>query len=348
MYMDTMHLPRSGGFSYIVQGQCSLTHYSEFRMLRKETTQALGDWIFQDILCRWGTLVEIVSDNGKPLIAMLGHLEKKYLVKHIRISGYSSRANGIVERSHFDVRQALFKALDGAENKWAQVAQSVFWSEHVTPRRRMGCSPYFAVTGTHPLLPFDIVEANYLHPPPDLLLSTTDLVACRAIALQKRQEDLSALKDQVHTAQNLAAIQFERKHGKVICDFDFKRGDLVLVRNTAIEKALNRKMRPRYFGPMIVISRNHGGAYIICDLDGTLAHTPIAAFRVVPYFARRSIDLPDLDQHIDVSVARLRKLEATTMPDSDDHGMLESLDYSTGDDGPYLHDEEEDILFGAR
>ncbi|KAJ6618390.1 hypothetical protein B0H10DRAFT_1248119 [Mycena sp. CBHHK59/15] len=28
----------------------------------------------------------------------------------------------------------------------------------------MGCSPYFAVTGTHPLLPLDISEATYLLP----------------------------------------------------------------------------------------------------------------------------------------------------------------------------------------
>ena len=50
MYMDTMHLPQSGSFSYIIQGCCSLTHYLEFRMLWKETAQAIGDWIFQDIL----------------------------------------------------------------------------------------------------------------------------------------------------------------------------------------------------------------------------------------------------------------------------------------------------------
>jgi hypothetical protein len=160
-------------------------------MLRKETMQAIGDWIHQDILCRWGTIMEIVTDNGKPFVAALGHLEKKYNVKHIRISGYNSRANGIVERSHFDVQQALFKASDGVESKWSQAAQSVFWSEWVTPRKRMECSPYFAATGTHPLLPFDIVEANYLGPPPESLLSTTDLIARRAIALQKRQEDLA-------------------------------------------------------------------------------------------------------------------------------------------------------------
>lgn len=181
----------------------------------------------------------------------------------------------------------------------------------------MGCSPYFAATGTHPLLPLDIVEANYLLLPPDAMLSTTELIAQRAIALQKRQDDLNKLHSRVHKARNMAAIRFERDHPTKIHDFDFKRGALVLIRNTAIEKALNRKMRPRYFGPMIVVSHNKGGAYIVCDLDGTLTHAPIAAFRVLPYFAREILILPDLEQHLDVSVARLRELERSTAPDPD-------------------------------
>ena len=154
----------------------------------------------------------------------------------------------------------------------------------------MGCSPYFVVTGTHPLIPLDIVEANYLLPPPGSMLSTTDLIARRAVALQKRQEDLVRLRDRVHEARNRAVVRFEREHSATVHDFDFQHGNLVLVRNTTIEKALNRKMRPRYFGPMIVVTRNRGGAYILCDLDGTVAHSPIAAFRLVPYFPRREID----------------------------------------------------------
>ena len=318
MYMHTMHLPCSGGFNYIVQGRCLLTHYPEFRMLRKETVQALGDWIFQDILCRWGTLVEIVSDNGKPFVAALGYIKKKYHIKHIRISGYNSRANGIIERLHFDVRQALFKAANGEQSKWSQVTYSAFWSECVTPRRRMGCSPYFAVMGTHPLLPFDIIEANYLLPLPGSLLTMTDLIACQAIALQKRQEDLARLKERVHAACNRAAIHFEHKHSATIQDFNFNRSDLVLIRNTAIEKALNCKMRPRYFRPMIVLSRDMGGAYIVCDLDGTLLHAPIAAFRVIPYFAWQEIDAPDLELFIDTSNERISDMEHTTFADPDD------------------------------
>lgn len=87
-------------------------------MLCNETSAALTDWIFEDILVCWGTLVEIVSDNGPAFVKALTHLTKKYHVSHIQISGYNSHVNGIVERPHFDVQQALFKAADKDQSKW--------------------------------------------------------------------------------------------------------------------------------------------------------------------------------------------------------------------------------------
>ena len=318
VYMDTMHLTPSSGYKYIVQGRCSLTHWPEWEMLRNESAKSLARFILHNIIYRWGTLLEIVTDNGAPFVKAMDFLSRQYHIKHVRISGYNSRANGLVERSHFDVRQALFKACDGDQTKWSSSAYSVFWAERVTVRRRMGCSPYFATTGTHPLLPFDIAEASYLLPPPDSTLSTTDLIVRRAIALQKRRLQLTELYSKVFEARRKAAVIFEREHSHTIRDYDFKLGDLVLVRNTAIEKALNRKMRARYLGPCIVISKNRGGAYILAELDGAVFDRPTAAFRVIPYFARRSITLPPLDDLLDVSSARLEELENSLLADPEE------------------------------
>jgi hypothetical protein len=234
MYMDSMHMPPAGGFRYIAQGRCSLTHYPEFRMLRSESAKTLGDWIFEDILCRWGALSEIVSDNGAPYIKALDYLAKRYHIHHIHISGYNSRANGTVEHSHFDVHQALFKAAEGDQAHWHQATYSVFWADRITTRKRICYSPYFAVTGTQPILPFDIIEATYLLLPPASLLSTTDLITRRAIALQKRQEHLTMLNSAVFDAHQHAAKQFEHDHNATIRDFNFQRGALVLIRNTRL------------------------------------------------------------------------------------------------------------------
>ena len=43
-------------------------------------TKTIRDWIFEDILCRWGTLCEIVTDNGPVFIKALAYLEKWYHV----------------------------------------------------------------------------------------------------------------------------------------------------------------------------------------------------------------------------------------------------------------------------
>jgi hypothetical protein len=154
---------------------------------------------------------------------------------------------------------------------------SVFWAKRVTPRKHMECSPYFAITGAHPILPFDIAEATYLQPLPTSVMSSTDLISRRAIALQKRCANVNALYSKVYQARLKAVHRFEQQHLRTLKDFDFQRGSLVLMCNTQIEKSLNTKMHARYIGPLIVVSHNYGGAYILSELDGTVLHRPIAA-----------------------------------------------------------------------
>ena len=68
----------------------------------------------------------------------------------------------------------------------------------------------------------------------------------------------------------------------------------------------------------MVVSRNKGGAYIICELNGSVFDRPVAAFRVVPYFARKSITLPDLSNFLDILANHLRDMEDSASLGDDD------------------------------
>jgi hypothetical protein len=103
----------SGAYKYIMQAHCSLSYYPEFCMLRAETARTLGDWIYKDILCWWGSLRVIVTDNGPAFLKVIEYLSKHYHINHKWISGYTSRANSTVEYALFDIRQSLFKVVDG-------------------------------------------------------------------------------------------------------------------------------------------------------------------------------------------------------------------------------------------
>ena len=69
---------RSAGYQYIVQARCALTAYPEWRMLRSKNASALTSFIFEDILCRWGALAEIVTDNGPAFVQALDVLTNRY------------------------------------------------------------------------------------------------------------------------------------------------------------------------------------------------------------------------------------------------------------------------------
>ena len=112
--------------------------------------------------------------------------------------------------------------------------------------------------------------------------------------------------------------RFEQRFGSRIVDFDFKPGALVLVRNTRVEESLNRKTKPRYNGPYVVVRKTIGTSYIVAELDGAQSQLRVAGFRVIPYFPRSHSSIPIL--------SNLREDEDSTEDDPEDVQFLAKLD----------------------
>jgi len=147
--------------------------------------------------------------------------------------------------------------------------------------------------GVEPVLPFDLTLATFLAPNYEHPLTTAELLSTRARQLERREADLAAIHERVCNSRFASVRQFEKRFEGAPKTHEFRPGDLVLVRNSAAESdILGRKVKPRYFGPMIVARRTRNGAYRLAELDGAVSKLRYAAFRLVPYLARSQTSIP--------------------------------------------------------
>ena len=201
------------------------------------------------------------------------------------------------------------KVAEGQEDKWPSVVHQVFWAERVTTQKATHRSPYYMAHGVEPLLPFDLAEGTFMTEALDAPLSTTELIATRARALLRRPADLQLVHERVLKARLTSAAAFSAKYENTITEQVFDTGALVMVRNSRVHADLNRKTKPRYLGPMVVVRRTQGGSYILSELDGSVSALRYAAFRLVPYYPRSHISIPVTqlvsytDEHLDMMAA---------------------------------------------
>jgi hypothetical protein len=121
-------------------------------------------FIFEELLCHWGVLEEIITDNGPAFVKALNWLAEQYGIHHIRISPYNSQVNGIVEHCHLDIREAIMNVCNREERKWLTAMHTVFWAEWITTHKAPRHSMYYIAHGIKPLLPFDLAKAMYMVP----------------------------------------------------------------------------------------------------------------------------------------------------------------------------------------
>jgi hypothetical protein len=106
----------------------------------------------------------------------------------------------------------------------------------MTVRQSTGYSAYFLLHGTDPVLQFDLWEMTCLIEGFNQGFTSEDLLA---LCIQQIHANIET--HSLHPNTNLRnGIETRLVQGS------YSPEDIVLVRNTAIEKELNRKMKPRY------------------------------------------------------------------------------------------------------
>ncbi|EGN94244.1 hypothetical protein SERLA73DRAFT_155609 [Serpula lacrymans var. lacrymans S7.3] len=129
-------------------------------------------------------------------------------------------------------------------------------------------------------------------------MSTEDLISLRIRQLEKRQNDLQQAALTIRKTRLRSKAQFEKLYARRMFKNEYQPGELVLVRNTQVEKELDRKESLVTMALMKLCDVLKEDHMLLKEMDGSVSRRGIAAFRLLPYFNRHSMPLLDeLDDH---------------------------------------------------
>lgn len=291
IYVDVMFMPVAQGFKYIIAARDELTHVAEGRALKNLKSKTTARFFWEEIICRYGYISEVVTDNGAEVAGAFQNLLERYGIPQIKISPYNKHATGIVEQGHFAIRQAILKDCGQKISSWPERVHLAFFADRVTTRRVTGFSPYYLAHGVHPILPFDLTEASFMIEGYRSGMTSSELLALRMRQLDKREEDVARAADAIKMARMSSKEQFERRFHSRLRKIPLQPGQLVLVRDVSRDTNLAGKYTPRYAGPYEVVRMTKKETYVIKELNGAVLRQGFAGFRLLPYRSRVPSDL---------------------------------------------------------
>src|SRR5271156_790134 len=268
------------------------------RALPEATAEAVADFLYEEIYCKFGAPKELLSDNGTNLTAAITqHINARMKTRHRYTTPYHPRTNGKVERLNGMLGSYLTKALiDRPTIEWDEVIHEACFACRVRAHSVSKISPFVLVYGMEPRI----------H-------GTDD-----EFKMQHIQDDFEARMRFIHTARHEAnallvrrAIQTQKLRHQSMLEKPsrkpFNRGNLVLIRNED-----RTKFEPTYFGPFRILVVRPFGTYALETMDGKkVLRNLINGSRLVEYIPNRLVDgvIPDGENTPSLTAAAKRRLK---------------------------------------
>ena len=171
----------------------------EAQPVKRLTAERVADFLWKDFICRHGCFGRLVIDGGAENKGVVKALLDKYGIKRVLTSAYHPQANGMVERGHRPIVDALAKMGEGRGEDWVTHLPAVLWADRSTTKSTTNSTPYHMVCGQDPVLPIELEFPTWEILPWKDVHTTADLLALRARQLERRDEDLEEAVLHLHS-----------------------------------------------------------------------------------------------------------------------------------------------------
>ena len=117
------------GNRYIIVATNYCTKWVEAKPIRDNTAASTAKFLYENIWCRFGCPIELVSDQGTHFINKIVHeLSTYYVVVHKKCTPYYPQANGLAESTNKTLQTILKKIVNENHTDWDQKLNSALWA----------------------------------------------------------------------------------------------------------------------------------------------------------------------------------------------------------------------------
>ncbi|MCO5579123.1 hypothetical protein L7F22_032975 [Adiantum nelumboides] len=272
----------SRGKSYILTALDYLSRWAKAIAVKQITAKDVAKIVYDEICCKFGVPLELLSDKGPGFRAKLLHfLCAKMKIRHQHTTPYYPQCNGLNERFNGEVVQIHSKVTEHQGKNWDLELPSALWAYRTSVKTGTGFTPFHLVYGKEALLLVE-VELPVVKIIEKLLGQSSDAFKERLLQLQEVQLDrMSALKHYGQMQEKALEKINEKIKSKGI-----KKHDLVLRYNSKLDKTFQKKFQIKWEGPFKVVECFSNGTYQLANLDGALHKSRVNGLPLKLYHAR--------------------------------------------------------------
>ncbi|MCO5609072.1 hypothetical protein L7F22_063303 [Adiantum nelumboides] len=303
-------LPRTAnGKLYILVAIDYMTRWVEAQSIAKVNEKTVSKFVYTHICCRFGTPLEIVSDNGPGFRrGLLTKVCEELKISHRHSTPYYPQSNGLVEKANGIIAGIIRKMVESRPKRWDNFLDGAIWAYRTTYRDATQFTPFHLVYGQEALQP---IELNI----PTIKLTSRHEQSNDEAWIDRLLNlgELEWKREAAYHCYEKKALQFKDKLNEGIKDKEIKEKSLVLRYNNALDNRFDAKFERRWEGPFIVKKAFTGGYYQLMDLNGKEHPRKVNGYRLKPYLSRI---LPAVFETKQVS-------KKTKKPTIEQHGSLE-------------------------
>ncbi|MBW0521701.1 hypothetical protein O181_061416 [Austropuccinia psidii MF-1] len=226
--MDAVHI-KAGRWKYLVVERDYFSGWPETVALTRLTAKSVSEWI-----CRYGAPKEVTVDGGEEFGKELQEAVKIAVSRSRMTTPYCPEAQGMVERGHKQLKDALVKMCGENGSKWKECLPIATLADRILVKRKAGYSPFELQFGQQAVLPIYIETNTYLAIEWNKISTTEELLEARAIQISEKEETKLKAADKLRDSKKKSVQYLDNKMAHKLRN-PLQPGDLVLVYNKPLQ-----------------------------------------------------------------------------------------------------------------